>query len=85
MKNTDKTETVAKGNSKTNDKKANRFNITDRMLNSVVVLFFVVVWLLLSFFETAQLYRIESLSLFMDTKMFFKNRKEPELWQSFIK
>lgn len=73
MKNTDKTETVAKGNSKTNDKKANRFNITDRMLNSVVVLFFVVVWLLLSFFETAQLYRIESLSLFMDTKMFFKD------------
>ena len=48
-----------------------RFNITDRVLKYGVLLFFVAVWSLLVFYDTAQLYRLESLSVFLDTKMFF--------------
>lgn len=35
-------------------------------------MFFVVLWLLLAFFESAQLYRIQDLSLFLPTGQFFK-------------
>lgn len=62
-----------------------RFNITDRVLKYGVLLFFVAVWSLLVFYDTAQLYRLESLSVFLDTKLFFNEMmKAPAGFLSYI-
>lgn len=64
-----------------NNKKANvnvpkggegrRFAFTEGVVKWIVPLFFVAVWLALVLFEGPQLYRIQELSTFLCTKMFF--------------
>lgn len=51
-----------------------RFNFafTEKTTKRLVLAFFVILWLLLAFFESVQLYRIQDLSLFLNTQLFFK-------------
>ncbi len=48
------------------------FSFTEKTLKRLVLISFAAVWLLLAFFESVQLYRINELSLFLPTEQFFK-------------
>ena len=72
MKNTGNNETKArKASSRATEKRFN-FAFTDKTAQRTTLIFFVALWLLLTFFEPAQLYRIQDLSLFLNTELFFK-------------
>ncbi len=49
-----------------------RFTFTEKMVKRLTMMFFVVLWLLLTIFESVQLHRIQELSLFLPTEQFFK-------------
>ncbi len=51
-----------------------RFNFafTEKTAKRLILAFFVILWLVLAFFESVQLYRIQDQSLFLNTTLFFK-------------
>ena len=48
------------------------FSFTEKIIKRLTLTFFAVVWLLLAFLESAQLFRVHDLSLFLFTEQFFK-------------
>ncbi len=72
MKNTPKNETKAQRSASSAAGKRFNFTFTEKHAKQATLLFFVVLWLLLAFFESVQLYRIQDLSLFLNTGLFFK-------------
>ena len=48
------------------------FSFTEKIIKRLALTFFAVVWLLLAFLESAQLFRVHDLSLFLFTEQFFK-------------
>ena len=48
------------------------FSFTEKIIKRLSLMFFAVVWLLLAFYESAQLFRVHDLSLFLFTEQFFK-------------
>ena len=65
-----------KNNKKTNvnvpkEKSTKHFSITEGFLNKSVLLFFAAVWLMFVLFENVQLQRIQELSTFLCTEMYF--------------
>lgn len=70
MKNTKNNETGPEQVTPLEPKK--RFSFTEKTTTRLTNTFFVVLWLLLAFYESAQLYRIQDLSLFLPTEQFFK-------------
>ena len=73
MKNTRKNEIRKEQASSHASKRRFNFEFTEKNNKLLAFTFFVALWLLLTFFESAQLYRIQDLSLFLNTKMFFKD------------
>lgn len=48
------------------------FSFSEKIIKRLTLTFFAVVWLLLAFLESAQLFRVHDLSLFLFTEQFFK-------------
>ncbi|MBQ5663705.1 MAG: hypothetical protein IIV19_04660, partial [Bacteroidaceae bacterium] len=61
MKNTPKNETKAQRSASSAAGKRFNFTFTEKHAKQATLLFFVVLWLLLAFFESVQLYRIQDL------------------------
>ena len=76
MEKTKKSETNA-GQATTSAAKG-RFNFafTEKTAKRAILAFFVILWLVLAFFESVQLYRIQDQSLFLFTGRFFKEMME---------
>ncbi|MBR2607211.1 MAG: hypothetical protein IKC70_04700 [Bacteroidaceae bacterium] len=71
MKNTKKNETGGRAASHASKKRFN-FAFTEKTTKRLTLAFFVILWLLLAFFESVQMYRIQDQSLFLNTGLFFK-------------
>ena len=53
-------------------KRRYNFAFTEKTAKRLILAFFVILWLVLAFFESVQLYRIQDQSLFLNTTLFFK-------------
>ena len=62
---------IAEGANQTAQGNKPRLIFTERFIKQATLLYFVALWAILSFLEYSQLHRIQDLSLFLQTDMFF--------------
>ena len=72
MEKTKKSETNAGQATTSAAKRRFNFAFTEKTAKLSILAFFVILWLVLAFFESVQLYRVQDLSLFLNTGLFFK-------------
>ena len=72
MEKTKKNETNAGQTTASVAKRRFNFVFTEKTARRTILAFFVILWLVLAFFESVQLYRIQDQSLFLNTTLFFK-------------
>ena len=70
MKENENPAMVEGGNTAPQNSKASKI-FSERFIGRTIILLFVALWAVLSFLESAQLHRIQDLSLFLPTELFF--------------